>query len=106
MGAGRVKSDSKLHISRAKFWTHLLVLIAIKLLAYVNVILIDRYGYLICLSFALIRVVQRDSSAGGIVNKQEEHKVIMGVLDGSGEYTLVYEDNEGDRMLVGDVPWQ
>ncbi|EPS73542.1 hypothetical protein M569_01214, partial [Genlisea aurea] len=21
------------------------------------------------------------------------------------EYTLVYEDNEGDRMLVGDVPW-
>ncbi|KAM3328602.1 hypothetical protein ACQJBY_026004 [Aegilops geniculata] len=23
-----------------------------------------------------------------------------------GEYTLVYEDDEGDRMLVGDVPWQ
>ncbi|XBI25438.1 hypothetical protein VPH35_050376 [Triticum aestivum] len=22
-----------------------------------------------------------------------------------GEYTLVYEDDEGDRMLVGDVPW-
>ncbi|KAL9681787.1 hypothetical protein QQ045_013575 [Rhodiola kirilowii] len=21
------------------------------------------------------------------------------------EYTLVYEDNEGDRILVGDVPW-
>lgn len=21
-------------------------------------------------------------------------------------YTLIYEDNEGDRMLVGDVPWQ
>lgn len=49
---------------------------------------------------------QRDSSAGGIVNKQEEEKAITGVLDGSGEYTLVYEDNEGDRMLVGDVPWQ
>ncbi|KVI05949.1 Aux/IAA-ARF-dimerization [Cynara cardunculus var. scolymus] len=30
---------------------------------------------------------------------------ITGLLDGSGEYTLVYEDNEGDRMLVGDVPW-
>ncbi|KAL5558631.1 hypothetical protein UlMin_034842 [Ulmus minor] len=24
----------------------------------------------------------------------------------NGEYTLVYEDNEGDRVLVGDVPWQ
>ncbi|KAF3446724.1 hypothetical protein FNV43_RR11904 [Rhamnella rubrinervis] len=22
------------------------------------------------------------------------------------QYTLVYEDNDGDRMLVGDVPWQ
>lgn len=28
------------------------------------------------------------------------------MLDGSGEYTLVYEDEEGDRMLVGDVPWK
>ena len=27
----------------------------------------------------------------------------MRLLDGSREYTLVYEDNEGDRMLVGDV---
>uniref|UniRef100_A0ACD5VCW4 Uncharacterized protein n=1 Tax=Avena sativa TaxID=4498 RepID=A0ACD5VCW4_AVESA len=23
-----------------------------------------------------------------------------------GEYTFVYEDDEGDRMLVGDVPWK
>jgi auxin-responsive protein IAA len=23
-----------------------------------------------------------------------------------GEYTLVYEDDEGDKMLVGDVPWK
>ncbi|XP_074334810.1 auxin-responsive protein IAA18-like [Apium graveolens] len=30
---------------------------------------------------------------------------LTGVLDWSGEYTLVYEDNEGDRILVGDVPW-
>ena len=56
--------------------------------------------------FCFDPVAQKDSSAGGIVNKQEEEKVITGVLDGSGEYTLVYEDNEGDRMLVGDVPWQ
>lgn len=51
-------------------------------------------------------LAQRDSSAGGIQNKQEEEKTITGLLDGSGEYTLVYEDNEGDRVLVGDVPWQ
>lgn len=24
----------------------------------------------------------------------------------NGECTLVYEDNEGDRILVGDVPWK
>lgn len=35
----------------------------------------------------------------------KEKKPIDGLLDGSGEYTLVYEDNEGDRMLAGDVPW-
>lgn len=51
-------------------------------------------------------LAQRDSCAGGIKNKIEEEKEITGLLDGSGEYTLVYEDNEGDRMLVGDVPWQ
>lgn len=36
---------------------------------------------------------------------QDQETAITGLLDGSGEYTLVYEDNEGDRMLVGDVPW-
>ncbi|RLN29218.1 auxin-responsive protein IAA16-like [Panicum miliaceum] len=35
-----------------------------------------------------------------------EQEVITGVLNGSGEYTLVYEDEEGDQMLVGDVPWE
>ena len=38
--------------------------------------------------------------------KEEEEMAITGLLDGSGEYTLVYQDNEGDRMLVGDVPWK
>ncbi|KAF8388868.1 hypothetical protein HHK36_025549 [Tetracentron sinense] len=63
------------------------------------------------LSFAVdelfrdLLAAQRDSSADGNQNKIEETKVIMGLMDGSGEYTLVYEDNEGDRMLVGDVPW-
>ncbi|OAY53082.1 auxin-responsive protein IAA18 isoform X2 [Manihot esculenta] len=56
--------------------------------------------------FRGLLAAQRDSSAaGGIMNEQDEEKAITGVLDGSGEYTLVYEDNEGDRMLVGDVPW-
>ncbi|KAL2516285.1 Auxin-responsive protein IAA26 [Forsythia ovata] len=48
---------------------------------------------------------QSDSSTNGIKNEVEGEKLISGLLDGSGEYTLVYEDNEGDRMLVGDVPW-
>ncbi|RDY00024.1 Auxin-responsive protein IAA18, partial [Mucuna pruriens] len=48
---------------------------------------------------------QRDSCGGGIQNMEEEEKTNTGLLVGSGEYTLVYEDNEGDRMLVGDVPW-
>ncbi|XP_028123716.1 auxin-responsive protein IAA26-like [Camellia sinensis] len=55
--------------------------------------------------FRGLLAAQRDSSPGGIENKQEAEKAITGLLDGSGEYTLVYEDNEGDRILVGDVPW-
>ncbi|XP_057977433.1 auxin-responsive protein IAA26-like [Malania oleifera] len=55
--------------------------------------------------FRGLLAAQRDSSVGGTQNKQEEEKAITGLLDGIGEYTLVYEDNEGDRMLVGDVPW-
>lgn len=60
------------------------------------------------LNFCLfISLAQNESSAGtGNENKMEEAKTMAGLFDGSGEYTLVYEDNEGDRMLVGDVPWQ
>ncbi|KAF0920079.1 hypothetical protein E2562_033330 [Oryza meyeriana var. granulata] len=37
---------------------------------------------------------------------EQGEEAIAGLLDGgSGEYTLVYEDDEGDQMLVGDVPW-
>ncbi|XP_023524900.1 auxin-responsive protein IAA26-like [Cucurbita pepo subsp. pepo] len=56
--------------------------------------------------FRALLAAQRDSSGSGVLKKQEEEKPITGLLDGSGEYTLVYEDNEGDRVLVGDVPWQ
>ncbi|MCD9640266.1 hypothetical protein HAX54_025467 [Datura stramonium] len=54
--------------------------------------------------FRGLLAAQNDSSAGG-KEKEGGEKAISGLLDGSGEYTLVYEDNEGDRMLVGDVPW-
>ena len=49
---------------------------------------------------------QKDSSETGNQKTAEERRLIEGLLDGRGEYTLVYEDNEGDRMLVGDVPWK
>lgn len=52
--------------------------------------------------FRGLLAAQKDTTCG---NNQEQEKAITGLLDGSGEYTLVYEDNEGDRMLVGDVPW-
>ncbi|XP_015070186.1 auxin-responsive protein IAA26 [Solanum pennellii] len=55
--------------------------------------------------FRGLLAAQNDSSAGGNEKKEDGEKAISGLLDGSGEYTLVYEDNEGDRMLVGDVPW-
>ncbi|KAJ0264247.1 Auxin-responsive protein IAA26 [Hirschfeldia incana] len=59
------------------------------------------------LSFAVDKLfrgllaAQRDASGG-----EGEGKPIIGLLDGKGEFTLTYEDNEGDKMLVGDVPWQ
>ncbi|XP_073015974.1 auxin-responsive protein IAA13-like isoform X1 [Primulina eburnea] len=42
----------------------------------------------------------------------EEQAVMAGtrcpvrLLDDSSEFVLIYEDKEGDWMLVGDVPWQ
>ncbi|KAL6626898.1 hypothetical protein ACP70R_030624 [Stipagrostis hirtigluma subsp. patula] len=57
--------------------------------------------------FRGLLAAQRDPAAsqrccGG---DEEEEPVIGGGVDG-GEYTLVYEDEEGDRVLVGDVPWE
>ncbi|OEL24495.1 Auxin-responsive protein IAA18 [Dichanthelium oligosanthes] len=34
-----------------------------------------------------------------------EEKIFSGLLDGTGEYTLVYEDSGGSRTPVGDLPW-
>ncbi|XP_071731913.1 auxin-responsive protein IAA18-like isoform X2 [Rutidosis leptorrhynchoides] len=56
--------------------------------------------------FRGLLAAQKDKSGGWINGKNEEdEKAISVLLDGQGEYSLVYEDNEGDKMLVGDVPW-
>ncbi|XP_011072438.1 auxin-responsive protein IAA26 [Sesamum indicum] len=69
----------------------------------------NSYEKLACAVDELFRglvAAQSEVCAGGIKDDEGgKGKVIGGLLDGSGEYTLVYEDNEGDRMLVGDVPW-
>ncbi|KAJ3692069.1 hypothetical protein LUZ60_012419 [Juncus effusus] len=39
-------------------------------------------------------------------NTGVDQREITGLVNGNGEYTLVYEDEEGDRVLVGDVPWK
>ncbi|KAI4330650.1 hypothetical protein MLD38_028918 [Melastoma candidum] len=43
----------------------------------------------------------------GLLEGQRDKGGVVGELEpiNGGEYTLVYEDNEGDRMLLGDVPW-
>lgn len=56
--------------------------------------------------FRGLLTAQSGPSVTGNMNTMDGVKEISGLLDGSGEYTLVYEDNEGDRMLVGDVPWE
>ncbi|KAG9449086.1 hypothetical protein H6P81_009051 [Aristolochia fimbriata] len=69
----------------------------------------DSYEKLSCAVDELFRgllAAQKDSSTARSQKDTEERVAISGLLDGTGEYTLVYEDNEGDRMLVGDVPWE
>ncbi|XVF89152.1 hypothetical protein PTKIN_Ptkin19aG0107300 [Pterospermum kingtungense] len=51
--------------------------------------------------FSGLLAAQRDSFATQIGKKIEE----LVKADGSGDYTLIYEDDEGDRVLAGDVPW-
>lgn len=40
------------------------------------------------------------------VEKEDMKGETKSITHGNGEYTLLYEDHEGDRMLVGDVPWK
>ncbi|XP_062206810.1 auxin-responsive protein IAA6-like isoform X2 [Phragmites australis] len=48
---------------------------------------------------------QKDISGAESAWHGADEKIFSQLLDGSGEYTLAYEDNEGDMMLVRDVPW-
>lgn len=53
--------------------------------------------------FRGLLTAQGDASSD--MTKRQTDAATIGLLDGTGEHTLVYEDNEGDRILVGDVPW-
>uniref|UniRef100_A0A1D1ZI57 Auxin-responsive protein n=1 Tax=Anthurium amnicola TaxID=1678845 RepID=A0A1D1ZI57_9ARAE len=55
--------------------------------------------------FRDLLAAQRETPTSKVQNNREAAQAITGLLDGSGEYTLVYEDDEGDKLLVGDVPW-
>jgi auxin-responsive protein IAA len=73
----------------------------------ININAYDSYSklsYAIDELFRALLAAQNDSSNGDDEKKMEEAK--GGSLAEGGDYTLVYEDNEGDRILVGDVPWQ
>ena len=59
----------------------------------------------ICSILLFLHAAQQDPLAAGTRECPQEEVAISGLLDGTGEYTLVYEDYEGDRVLVGDVPW-
>ncbi|XP_022683913.1 auxin-responsive protein IAA16-like isoform X2 [Setaria italica] len=58
--------------------------------------------------FRSLLAAQRDPAAAAVgwrcgeeaAGEEAEEPVI------SGEYTLVYEVEDGDRVLVGDVPWE
>lgn len=56
--------------------------------------------------FRGLLAAQRDPIASGNQRQLQKEQAVTGLLDGTGEFTLVYEDDEGDRMLVGDVPWE
>nr|GMD37247.1 auxin-responsive protein IAA26-like [Ipomoea batatas] len=61
----------------------------------------DSYEKLASAVNELFKGLLAAQTEGGNRNKEGGEKAITGLLDGSGEYTLVYEDTEGDTMLVG-----
>ncbi|CAK9325509.1 unnamed protein product [Citrullus colocynthis] len=55
--------------------------------------------------FHCLLAAQRNYLAAEDGRKMEEGTSVSDSKHKNGLYTLVYYDNEGDRMLVGDVPW-
>uniref|UniRef100_A0A0E0FHF1 Auxin-responsive protein n=1 Tax=Oryza nivara TaxID=4536 RepID=A0A0E0FHF1_ORYNI len=64
------------------------------------------YGGYAQLSAAVDKLFRGLLAAQSAAADGEADAAAAGEMVGGGEYTLVYEDDEGDRMLVGDVPWQ
>nr|CAB3471905.1 unnamed protein product [Digitaria exilis] len=54
--------------------------------------------------FRGLLAAQGDPGAAAVSRRCGEEAAEEPVI--GGEYTLVYEDEEGDRVLVGDVPWE
>ncbi|PAN32683.1 hypothetical protein PAHAL_5G504700 [Panicum hallii] len=56
--------------------------------------------------FRGLLAAQRDPAATAVGRRcgEEAEEAAEPVI--GGDYTLVYEDEEGDRVLVGDVPWE
>lgn len=48
----------------------------------------------------------RIASSGSGSSKDEDDERRVETTTKKKTYILLYEDNEGDRMLVGDVPWE
>ncbi|XP_022940592.1 auxin-responsive protein IAA2-like isoform X3 [Cucurbita moschata] len=55
--------------------------------------------------FHCLLAAQKGYLAAEDGRKMEETTTLSDSKQMNGMYTLVYYDNEGDRMLVGDVPW-
>ncbi|WOK99297.1 auxin-responsive protein IAA6 [Canna indica] len=75
----------------------------------VDLDVIDSYGRLsLAVEELFIGLLPVGSDNFGNASEKNEaaKETFRGLLDGSGEYRLVYEDNEGDKKLVGDVPWE
>ncbi|XP_066367196.1 auxin-responsive protein IAA18-like [Miscanthus floridulus] len=52
-----------------------------------------------------LEAAQKDLACSEIGEQGAGEKIFSGLLDGTGEYTLIFEDSEGGRTLVGDLPW-
>lgn len=66
----------------------------------------DSYQKLSSAVEELFRGFLEDLSCAESGEQGAEDKIFSGLLDGTGVYTLIYEDNDGDRMLAGDIPWK